>query len=241
MKKKGLIALAIAVVLAAMPAVAGAANSVSGSGSHSSSGGSGGGGSSSTSTGTVVSVGSGTVTGTAVNTGSVVEVAANGEKITLVNKGTDSTGTTMSIVVEIQTSAGVAVTEAANGGAAVGAVNVSIASGAAETAGLPADVVDTITSLNGGADIASVVPAAAGYTSVGGTRAIIAKDAAGADAPAEISMKVDSLVGANGVMVVYYNNNSGTWEVAQNVRFDAATGVVTFTVPGSVTVKFAKK
>jgi len=61
------------------------------------------------------------------------------------------------------------------------------------------------------------------------------------DVKAEITMKVDTLVGAGEILVVYYNNNTGKWEIALVRRFDPTNGLVTFDVPGSVTVKFAKK
>lgn len=238
MKKKRLVALALALVLAAMPSVAGAAKSPSGSGggggssSSSSSSGGGGGGSSSSSvsSGTVITVGS----GTAISNGPTVDVAANGQITTVVDKGVDSTGTTIALVAD-----GVNTVADDAGNAVVNDVYVNIVSGAAETAGLPQEVVDTIKSLNAGADVAAV--GLTGYTGVGGTRAVIAKNEAGTDAPAQISMKVDALVGAAGAAVVYYNNNTGRWEVGNILSFDAATGIVTFVVPGSVTVKFAKK
>ena len=238
MKKKRLVALALALVLAAMPSVAGAAKSPSGSGggggssSSSSSSGGGGGGSSSSSvsSGTVITVGS----GTAISNGPTVDVAANGQITTVVDKGVDSTGTIIALVAD-----GVNTVADDAGNAVVNDVYVNIVSGAAETAGLPQEVVDTIKSLNAGADVAAV--GLTGYTGVGGTRAVIAKNEAGADAPAQISMKVDALVGAAGAAVVYYNNNTGRWEVGNILSFDAATGIVTFVVPGSVTVKFAKK
>ena len=224
MKKKRLVALALARVLAAMPSVAGAKNSPSGSG------GGGGSSSSSVSSGTVITVGS----GTAISNGPTVDVAANGQITTVVDKGVDSTGTTIALVAD-----GVNTVADDAGNAVVNDVYVNIVSGAAETAGLPQEVVDTIKSLNAGADVAAV--GLTGYTGVGGTRAVIAKNEAGADAPAQISMKVDALVGAAGAAVVYYNNNTGRWEVGNVLSFDAATGIVTFVVPGSVTVKFAKK
>ncbi|MGN0159534.1 MAG: hypothetical protein ACI39W_10480 [Brotaphodocola sp.] len=237
MKKKRWIALVLAAVLASMPAVAGAANSPSGSGSgggSSSSGSSGGGGGSShgssTSSGTVITVGSGTT----VSNGPSVDVSADGQITTVVDKGTDATGTTIALVAD-----GVQTVTDNEGNAIVNDVYVNILSGAAETAGLPQEVIDTITSLNAGADVASV--GLTGYTSVGGTRAVTAKNAAGTDAPAQISMKVDALVGAAEAAVVYYNNNTGHWEIGTVLSFDVATGIVTFVVPGSVTVKFAKK
>lgn len=231
MKKRSLVALSLALVLAAMPVVAGAAGSSSGSGSSGGSSGGGGGSSKNTvSTGTVITAGS----GTAIANGPTADVAANGQITTVIDKGVDSTGTTISIVAD-----GVNTVADGAGNAVVGDVYVNIATGAAETAGLPQEVVDTIKSLNAGADVAAV--GLSGYTGVGGTRAVVAKNDAGVDAPAQISMKVDTLIGAAVAAVAYYNNNTGLWEVGNILSFDAATGIVTFVVPGSVTVVFAKK
>lgn len=254
MKKKVLCALAVAMGLTLMPMAVGAAISPSGSGS--SSGSSSGGGSSSSSggssgssqTGTTVVTGTdasqsaaGTSSGTVIVSGPVLDVSATGEKTTVVEKGTDKQGATISLVVNIQTSDGVDVVANQDGHAQIGETVVSIATDVAETAGLPQEVVATINQLNTSNDITIVAPDKKDYIGVGGTRAIVSKNQEQVDVKAEITMKVDSLVGAGEILVVYYNNNTGKWEIAYVRRFDSKNGMVTFEVPGSVTVKFAKR
>lgn len=232
MRKKSLCALVIAVVLAVMPTVAGAAVSPSGSGSSQTE---------TTVTPSVSQSGAGASSGTVISTGPVLDVSATGEKTTVVEKGTDKLGTTISLVVDIKTTAGVDVVVNNDGHAQIGEAVVSIATDAAETAGLPQTIVDTINKLNSNNDITIIVPDKQDFVGVGGTRAIVSKNKDNVDVKAEITMKVDSLVGAGEILVVYYNNNIGKWEIAFVRHFDSQNGTVTFDVPGSVTVKFAKK
>lgn len=253
MKKKSLCALAIAAALMAMPTVVGAAVSPSGSGSQTeSSGGSSGGGSTSYSgsgisqTGTAASSagtqsGAGVSSGTVITTGTVLDISADGEKITVVEKGTDQKGVTISLVVNAKTTYGTDILPTEEGHAQIGGAVVSIATDIAETAGLPQHIVDIINKLNSNADISIVAPGKEGYISVGGTRAIVSKDDKGMDVATEITMKVDHLVGAGEILVVYYNNNTGHWQIANVRSFNPKNGVVVFDIPGSVTVKFAKK
>lgn len=255
MKKRGLCALAIALVLMAMPTAAGAAISPSGSGSQTeSSGGSGGGGGSSSSgsssgsgqTGSAASStgtqsGAGVSSGTVITSGIVLDVSADGEKLTVVEKGTDSSGATISLVVNTKTTYGTDILPTKEGHAQIEKAFVSIAVDVAETAGLPQYIVDMINKLNSGADISIAAPDKHGYISAGGTRAIVSKDENGIDIATEITVKVDYLVGAREILVVYYNNNTNRWEIANVHSFNPKNGVVVFDIPGSVTVKFAKK
>ena len=71
------------------------------------------------------------------------------------------------------------------------------------------------------------------FAQVGGTRAIVAKNAAGQDAPTAVSMFVDKLPANATVTVVCFNNATGQWMTITNVTVDAATKTVNFTVPGS--------
>jgi len=231
MRKKSLCALALAAVLVMMPTIAGAAPSPSGSG----------GSQPSVGTSTTIQSQAGASSGTVVTTGPVLEVSSDGSKTTVVEKGTDKTGTTISLVVDIATSAGVDVVANKDGHVEIGDAVISIATDVAETAGLPQVIVDTINKLNTNNDITIVAPDKRDFVGVGGTRAIISKNKDNVDVKAEITMKVDTLVGAGEILVVYYNNNTGKWEIALVRRFDPTNGLVTFDVPGSVTVKFAKK
>lgn len=224
MKKKIFIAMAVAVALAAMPVAAGAAGS-----SHDSSSSSSTTTSSSSSTSTA-GVASGA---TVVSSQPTVQVTESGAKVTVSGATKDATGTTMGLVGE----------SAGSGAVASGDATVSVATGVAETAGLPDAVVSTIKALNTSASLSSTLPGLGldGFSKVGGTRAIVAKNAAGADVPTAVSMFVDTLPANVTVTVVCYNNVTGQWMTITNVTVDAATKTVNFTVPGSCTVQIAVK
>ena len=132
---------------------------------------------------------------------------------------------------------------AGNGAVKSGDVTVGVATGAAETAGLPDATVSTIKALNSSASLSSVLPGLGleAFAKVGGTRAIVAKNAAGQDAPTAVSMFVDKLPANATVTVVCFNNATGQWMTITNVTVDAATKTVNFTVPGSCTVQIAVK
>ena len=214
MKKKVFIAMAVAAAMAAMPVAAGAAGS-----SHDSS--------SSTSTAGVASG------ATVVSSQPTVQVTESGAKVTVAGATKDATGTTMGLVGE----------SAGNGAVKSGDVTVGVATGAAETAGLPDAVVSTIKALNTSANLSNTLPGLGldGFSKVGGTRAIVAKNAAGKDAPTAVSMFVDKLPANATVTVVCFNNATGQWMTITNVTVDAATKTVNFTVPGSCTIQIAVK
>ncbi len=224
MKKKIFIAMAVAAALAAMPVAAGAAGSSHDSSSSSSTT------TSSSSSTSAAGVASGS---TVVSSQPTVQVTESGAKVTVSAATKDATGTTMGLVGE----------SAGNGAVASGDATVSVATGAAETAGLPDAVVSTISALNTSASLSSTLPGLGldGFSKVGGTRAIVAKNAAGADVPTDVSMFVDTLPANATVTVVCYNNVTGQWMTITNVTVDAATKTVNFTVPGSCTVQIAVK
>lgn len=240
MRKKILVAMAVAAAMAAMPVVAGAAY-----GSPDKGGGSSHSSSSSTGTvtagsGSVVST-SGSTTGTVTSTVTTstqtnVQVTENGAKVTVAGTTQDTTGTTIGLVGE----------SAGNGAVKSGDVTVSVVTGAGETAGLDAinpTATSTISALNSGADINTVLPSLglSGYAKVGATRAIVAKNAAGVDAPATVEMYVSSLpANVTEVAVVCLNNSTGQW-MKLAAQVDPATKKVTFTVPGSCTIQFRAK
>ena len=224
MKKKVFIAMAVAAAMAAMPVAAGAAGS-----SHDSSSSSSTTTSSSSSTSTA-GVASGA---TVVSSQPTVQVTESGAKVTVAGATKDATGTTMGLVGE----------SAGNGAVKSGDVTVGVATGAAETAGLPDAVVSTIKALNTSANLSNTLPGLGldGFSKVGGTRAIVAKNAAGKDAPTAVSMFVDKLPANATVTVVCFNNATGQWMTITNVTVDAATKTVNFTGPGSCTVQIAVK
>ena len=224
MKKKVFIAMAVAAAMAAMPVAAGAAGS-----SHDSSSSSSTTTSSSSSTSTA-GVASGA---TVVSSQPTVQVTESGARVTVAGATKDATGTPMGLVGE----------SAGNGAVKSGDVTVGVATGAAETAGLPDAVVSTIKALNTSANLSNTLPGLGldGFSKVGGTRAIVAKNAAGKDAPTAVSMFVDKLPANATVTVVCFNNATGQWMTITNVTVDAATKTVNFTVPGSCTVQIAVK
>lgn len=212
MKKKIFIAMAVAAALAAMPVAAGASSS---SRDHDSS---------SSTTSTSATVQAGVASGaTLVSSQPTVQVTESGAKVTVSSATKDATGTTIGLV---------------------GETAVSVAVGTAETAGLPDGVVSTIKALNtAGTSVSAVLPGLGldGFSGVGGTRAIVAKNAAGADAPTAVSLYVDTLPASSTVKVLLYNNATGQWTVLSDVAVDAATKTVNFTVPGSCTIKIVVK
>ena len=224
MKKKVFIAMAVAAAMAAMPVAAGAAGS-----SHDSSS-----SSSTTTSNSGATNNAGVASGaTVVSSQPTVQVTESGAKVTVAGATKDATGTTIGLVGE----------SAGNGAVKSGDVTVGVATGAAETAGLPDAVVSTIKAPNTRANLSNTLPGLGldGFSKVGGTRAIVAKNAAGADVPTAVSMFVDKLPANATVTVVCFNNATGQWMTITNVTVDAATKTVNFTVPGSCTVQIAVK
>ena len=212
MKKKCLAALTVAMMLAAMPVVSYAAGSSSYShGSSSSSN------SSSSST-------SKSEAGT-----------ASGAKVTVATATKDATGTTVGLVGST--------TE--NGKLKNGDVYLSVAVGTAETAGLPEGVVNTIKDLNDASkSLSAVLPGLGleGFAKVGGTRAIVAKNAANQDVKTDVSLYVDKMpANVANLVIICYDNTTGKWTTIKDVKIDAATKTVSFTVPASCTVQIAVK
>ena len=196
-----------------------------------------------TTVGEVSDTASGTSTPT---TGVSVQVAANGEMVSATGVTVDKTGTSIGLVVATKTTDGVEIKADGKGGIQIGTVNVNFASGAAETAGLPETVVDKITKLNSGADLNEVIGTEVGvdltgFKALGGTRAVVAKDAATGltNTATEVVMQLDVKEGVQ-IAAVYYDNNTGRWVYAP-VIIDPVTKTVKLTVPGSCTVQFVQK
>lgn len=240
MKKKVLVAMAMAAAMVAMPVVAGAAGSPSQSesdgtiGNDSSS-------SSSSSNNTVSNSGNtenqntpGVASGATKEAEKTVVQGANNERVEVFGTTKDSKGTTVGLVGN---DAGKGSVSSDNG------ASVSIATGAAETAGLSASAVNEIKSLNSGKAPSEVIPNSGleDYASVGGTRAIVSKNAAGQDVSTNVTLYVDALTAGKEVAVAYYDNNTGLWIVVKNVTFNASTKTVSFAVPGSCTVQVVAK
>ena len=104
-----------------------------------------------------------------------VVVSPNGQQTSVGQTSKDSSGVTMSLVVNKTTEDGKQVSMQFGGGAVVGDQVVTIATGAAETAGLPEGVVNVINQLNKGTGAETAIPDQdmTGYKKLGNTRALI--------------------------------------------------------------------
>ena len=126
-----------------------------------------------------------------------------------------------------------------------GDVYLSVAVGTAETAGLPEGVVNTIKDLNDASkSLSAVLPGLGleGFAKVGGTRAIVAKNAANQDVKTDVSLYVDKMpANVANLVIICYDNTTGKWTTIKDVKIDAATKTVSFTVPASCTVQIAVK
>ena len=89
-----------------------------------------------------------------------VVVSPNGQQTSVGQTSKDSSGVTMSLVVNKTTEDGKQVSMQFGGGAVVGDQVVTIATGAAETAGLPEGVVNVINQLNKGTGAETAIPRA---------------------------------------------------------------------------------
>ena len=228
MKKKCLAALTVAMMLAAMPVVSYAAGSSSYSHGSSSS-------SNSSSSSTSKSE-AGTASGATVTvTTPTVQVTESGAKVTVATATKDATGTTVGLVGST--------TE--NGKLKNGAAYLSVAVGTAETAGLPEGVVNTIKDLNDASkSLSAALPGLGleGFAKVGGTRAIVAKNAANQDVKTDVSLYVDKMpANVANLVIICYDNTTGKWTTIKDVKIDAATKTVSFTVPASCTIQIAVK
>jgi len=174
--------------------------------------------------------------------GPSVVVSPNGQQTSVGQTSKDSSGVTMSLVVNKTTEDGKQVSMQFGGGAVVGDQVVTIATGAAETAGLPEGVVNVINQLNKGTGAETAIPDQdmTGYKKLGNTRALIvsSQSTGKTDAVAtEVTLQVSGINKETRKLVaVYYNNATGRWERAE-ARFNVATGEVTFIAPGSCTVQ----
>ena len=81
-----------------------------------------------------------------------------------------------------------------------------------------------------------------GFAKVGGTRAIVAKNAANQDVKTDVSLYVDKMpANVANLVIICYDNTTGKWTTIKDVKIDAATKTVSFTVPASCTVQIAVK
>ena len=234
MQIKKLAAISLAVTLAAVPTFTFAANSKD----YHSSG--------TVSTVTSIQLGNGTSGTSQPKTEVSVHVATDGTMISTTGSTLDLSNTTMSLVVGAVTEKGVISKTNEKGGIWVDTVSVHFATGIAETAGLPTDIVAQIDALNQGKAVSQVLGNSTGvelvsYRPVGSTRAVIATDSVTGltKTAAEIVIRVDAVDSAD-MAAVYYDNNTGRW-VFVPVIVDLVNKLVRITVPGSCTLQLLEK
>lgn len=214
---------------------------------YSSGGGGGGGGGSrggSTSTGTITagSGGPGATTTIVDTTTPLASMAA----LNALN-GSGLMGSVLTLVTGTKTSAGVPIEANDKQEAVIGNMAVSFATGAAETAGLPENVVAAINGINAGQPLSTVLnsPALEGYNALTGTRALVAKDAATNEvkvATTEVTLYVPNLVqGLNNVSVLFYDNATNHWVVLPIVGIDWEKKTISVNVIGSGTLSVIYK
>ena len=230
MKKKALVAMAMAAAMVAMPVVAGAVTSPGSQsdgtiGQDSSS-------QSQNNTNTGSQQGeqnSDTNAGSGVNKvaeATVVQGRDNErQKVTNVTK--DGSEVTMGLIEDASNSD----------------VDQSVATGEAETAGLGDESVSQINGLNNGTKKASDLVPNAGleeYANVGKTRAIISQKN-GHDVRSTVNLYVSTLTAGKDIVIIYLDNNTSNWVTVKNPTINWNTKYVSFEVPGSCTVQVLAK
>jgi hypothetical protein len=121
------------------------------------------------------------------------------------------------------------------------------AQGAAETAGLPEQVVASIASINSGANLASSVGKAEleGYAALTKTAAVVLNDKttnAVANKEVPVTLYIPNLLeGLQNVKILYYENATGQWKVVEPTAIDFANKTITFNMFGSGTVTIIHK
>ena len=224
MKKKALVAMAMAAAMVAMPVVAGAVTSPG-----SQSDGTIGQDSSSQSQNNTNTGSQQSNAGTGVNKvaeATVVQRRDN-ERQEVTNVTKDGSEVTMGLIEDASNSD----------------VDQSIATGEAETAGLGDESVSQINGLNNGTKKASDLVPNAGleeYANVGKTRAIISQKN-GHDVRSTVNLYVSTLTAGKDIVIIYLDNNTSNWVTVKNPTINWNTKYVSFEVPGSCTVQVLAK
>ena len=221
MKKKALVAMAMAAAMVAMPVVAGAVTSPG-----------------SQSDGTI-GQDSSSQSQNNTNTGSQQSNAGSGVAEATVVQGRDNERQEVTNV----TKDGSEVTMGLIEDASNSDVDQSIATGEAETAGLGDESVSQINGLNNGTKKASDLVPNAGleeYANVGKTRAIISQKN-GHDVRSTVNLYVSTLTAGKDIVIIYLDNNTSNWVTVKNPTINWNTKYVSFEVPGSCTVQVLVK
>jgi hypothetical protein len=224
--KKPIKAIALAVLLAAMPVTAFAAGSPSASNTdYSSNDDSSDDGSSSNSSS---SSSSGNSSSSVLTAGTGTAVNNNGSTPGSTTAPTDITVITQSGKVEVQ--AATTNTSGITSGFVDNGSKVTVVTGEAATEGLPETVVATINAVNTTGDLSGIQGVdTTGKSAYGNTVTI---NAEAENLP--VSIYVSSLPASGTVQVAFYNKNTKTWILIDAV-VDPATSIVTFTAPTSGT------
>ena len=224
MKKKALVAMAMAAAMVAMPVVAGAVTSPG-----SQSDGTIGLDSSSPSQNNTNTGSQQSNAGSGVNkvAEATVVQGRNNERQEVTNITKDGSEVTMGLIEDASNSD----------------VDQSIATGEAETAGLGDESVSQINCLNNGTKKASDLVPNAGleeYANVGKTRAIISQKN-GHDVRSTVNLYVSTLTAGKDIVISYLDNNTSNWVTVKNPTINWNTKYVSFEVPGSCTVQVLVK
>ncbi|MCD8084321.1 MAG: hypothetical protein LUE86_12650 [Clostridiales bacterium] len=244
MRKKGLMALAIALALVMAPAAVFAASSTSKS--HSSSGGGGGGGSSSSSSGSVVSVG-GVATSTTTTSGTVSSVTtSDGSTLSVIDSYATGSGDDYyihALIVDTYNAFDQWVSNVGDGWGYVGDVNINAEirdEHPGKMAGLPESDVNIINAVDAG-DISSVAALLnpMNYRVISKSMAIIDEDQATGEvlehSPVNLKIYCNQIPSEGTLAWLFYNNYSKSFEIlpatSQNLEQQWVTG--TFETSGT--------
>lgn len=127
-------------------------------------------------------------------------------------------------------------------GSQVSGVEALFAVGEGATAGLPEQVVSSITSINAGVNLALAVGNAelAGYSALVKTAAVVLKNSATgtvANQEVAVSLYIPNLIsGLQNIKILCYENATGNWRVLEPTAINYENKTVTFTMYGSGTV-----
>lgn len=135
----------------------------------------------------------------------------------------------------------------AGGDTIIGDKAVGFVRGENATAGLPENVVGMINNINAGQPLETALNTSslAGYHALTGTHAISVKNAATGEAAVgnvEMSLYVPNLVnGLDSVSILFYDNATGNWVLIPASKIDLTTKTVTVNVTGSGTLAVVYK
>ena len=216
MKKKALVAMAMAAAMVAMPVVAGAVTSPG-----------------SQSDGTI-GLDSSSPSQNNTNTGSQQSNAGSG-----VNKVAEAT------VVQGRNNERQEVTNITKDGSEVtmGLIEDASNSDVDQSIATGDESVSQINGLNNGTKKASDLVPNAGleeYANVGKTRAIISQKN-GHDVRSTVNLYVSTLTAGKDIVIIYLDNNTSNWVTVKNPTINWNTKYVSFEVPGSCTVQVLVK